>query len=118
MERVLYRLENAFIMVVAFYVFLIYGTTWTGFLFFLAIPKLLHLLPASWLRNKACEWVHRVVVSLLHSYSIALVVALFTFLFMDLVLWSLLGWIIHIAIDRVIKYREKDVPHPLFEVRG
>lgn len=118
MERILYRLENAFIMVVAFYVFLIYGTTWTGFLFFLTLPKLLHLLPASWLRNRPYEIVHRVSVSLLHSYSIAVVVALFTFLFMDLVFWSLLGWIIHIAVDRVIKYREKDVGHPLFQIRG
>ncbi|RXT13508.1 DUF4260 family protein [Ammoniphilus sp. CFH 90114] len=118
MERILYRIENAFIMVVAFYVFLIYGTTWTGFLIFLALPKLLHLLPSAWLKNKVYELVHRTLVSLLHSYSIAVIVALFTFLFLDLVLWSILGWIIHIAIDRVIKYREKDVPHPLFQTRG
>lgn len=118
MERILYRIENAFIMVVAFYVFLIYGTTWTGFLIFLGLPKLLLLLPSGWLSNKSYERVHRAVVSLMHSYSMAGAVALFTFLFMDLVLWSILGWVIHIAIDRVIKYKEKDIPHPLFQIRG
>jgi hypothetical protein len=115
MERLLYRLENAFISVLAFYLFLIYGTTWTGFLLFLTLPKWSELLPANWKSNQIYDIFHRVVYSLLHSYSIVVIVALVSFLFMDLVLWSILGWVIHIAIDRVVKYREKAVSHPYFQ---
>lgn len=118
MERILYRLENAFITVVALYVFLIYGTTWTGFLLFLTLPKLLHLIPRSWYKGSLLFKMYHAFYSLLHSYSAVVIVSLVTFLFMDLVLWSILGWVIHIAIDRVIKYKEKSIPHPLFPMRG
>lgn len=118
MERVLYRLENAFIMVVALYIFLIYGTTWTGFFLFLALPKMPFILPTSWIKEGRSAKVHHAMVSLLHSYSLVAIVGLFSFLFLNLALWSIAGWVIHIAIDRVVKYREKDVTHPLFEVRG
>lgn len=118
MERILYRLENAFILVIALYVFLIYGTTWTGFLFFLILPKYIHLIPANWYKGTSYEKIHHIFYSILHSYSTVVIVSLFTFLFMNLLLWSILGWVIHIAIERVIKYKKKHIRHPLFEVRG
>lgn len=118
MERVLYRMENAFVVIVALYVFLIYGTSWTGFLLFLTLPKCIHLIPENWYRGTAYEKIHHILDSVLHSYSTVAMVSFFTFLFMNLLLWSILGWVIHIAINRVIKYKEKHEHHPLFEVRG
>lgn len=118
MERILYRMENAFVVIVGLYVFLIYGTTWTGFLLFLALPKYIYLIPEHWYKGTAYEKIHQFLDSILHSYSTVMIVSAITFLFMNVLLWSILGWVIHIAIDRVIKYKEKQVRHPLFEVRG
>jgi hypothetical protein len=114
MERTLYRLENMFIMVTALYVFLIYGTTWTGFLLFLMIPKIMYLFPDSWQNNQKYVRFHQIIVSLLHSYTAVILVALFSFLFMNTVLWSILGWVVHIAVDRVVKYKIKTITHPSF----
>ncbi|MBP1932918.1 DUF4260 family protein [Ammoniphilus resinae] len=118
MERVLYRLENAFIGIVALYVFLIYGTTWTTFLCFLVLPKVISLLPISSFGNEKGSKAFYVLQSMLHSYSTVAIVAMISFLFLNILFWSIAGWVIHIAIDRVIKYKEKTIPHPLFEVRG
>jgi hypothetical protein len=118
MERLLYRLENAFIVIVSLYVFLVYSTTWIEFLFFLTLPKLLYLIPSTWKQKKTVYAVQRNLLTVLHSYSTVVMVAVFCFLFLNIVLWSILGWVIHIAIDRVIKYKEKTMPHPLFQARG
>jgi hypothetical protein len=114
MERTLYRLENMFILITALYIFLIYGTTWTGFLLFLMAPKIMYLFPDSWLRYKGYVRFHQIMISLLHSYSVVILVVLFAFLFMNTVLWSILGWVVHIAVDRVVKYKIKTMTHPLF----
>jgi hypothetical protein len=106
MERLLYRLENVLVMVIAFYLFLLYGTTWTGFILFLTLPKWIILLPK---KPKALVYVYHTSFLLIHSYSLVVIVGLFAFLFIDIVPWSILGWVIHIAAYRVVIYKEKTI---------
>ncbi|HJV46311.1 MAG TPA: DUF4260 family protein, partial [Bacillota bacterium] len=117
-ERMLYRIENGLILIISFYVFLVYETTWTKFLFFLVFPKLIYLIPSHWCWNQSLIMIRRNLIAILHSYSTVVIIAAVFFLFFNMVMWSILGWVIHIAMDRVIKYKEKTLPHPLFQARG
>lgn len=100
-ELTVRRLENGLILVIAAYLFLIYGTSWAGFFIFIMLPALSHLPARLWKKaenSRLCHLLHRLV----HSYFSVVMIWMFLYFIPGILLWSLLGWIIHIAIERVI----------------
>lgn len=99
MQTVLYKMEHAFVLVLSMYLFSLYGHSWLWFVTYLLLPDILCMVQMRVGRKQRqrCP-----VHSFVHSYIVVILLGLFVFMFFDKVIWALIGWIVHIALDRMV----------------
>lgn len=100
MQRILYKMEHSFVLLISIYIYSLYGISWLWFLLYLAVPDVVCLLPVMLLKNeRAYKEIQRHLYEFSHSYAIVILLGLTIYLLTDFIVcpsWDglcILHWI-------------------------